>query len=205
MVNSGPAQNEPQYFAINNIQDAFDILSRGFEVYSQATNGTSTPKAHNGHGLSSHRSASSSTGNIHPTSTSAAATSPAAHATPDVAPQVAGQKRRSYQPDLDITESPESITIDVSLPGVDKSAINIEYDSKSNHVLLSGDFKQIERAEDVRVIRHERPVGKFERVVVLGQQVILPDQISAQYTDGVLIVTVPKNKEAEIKKKISVQ
>ncbi|CCG80893.1 Heat shock protein [Taphrina deformans PYCC 5710] len=178
MVNSSKAQiPETQFFAINNIQDAFDLINRGFEVYSQATTGpkevdhTSKAKSHDG-----------------------AATAP-----------VIVQKRKTHQPDLDVLESAESVTVEVSLPGVEKSGINIEYDTKQNHLILSGDYKTTARPDEVKVIRHERPNGRFERVVVLGQQVILPDQITAQYTDGVLTVTVPKNKEAETKKKIFIQ
>ena len=113
-------------------------------------------------------------------------------------------QRRSHQPDLDILETPHAILIEASLSDVDKSAISIEYDAKTNRVILSGEFKVRELAADTKVIRQERPHQKFERVIGLNNQVVQADQISATYADGLLVITVPKNPEAGSRRRISV-
>lgn len=188
MVNAHTSTSavEPQIFSINNIQDALDLFNRGFQVYSNVANGqqpSATPQPQD----------------PTPTPVSTSTTAPVA---------VSGQKRaRSYQPDVDIFESTDAVLVEVSLPGVDKSGIEIEYDSKANRILLSGTSKRThgaDQASEIKVIRTERPVGKFERVIGLGQQVVHSDQISAEYRDGILYLTVPKNKEADTKRRISV-
>lgn len=187
MVNATSSHNsmpEPQFFTINNLQDAFDLLSRGFEVYSQASGAGSRPV----------RVESNSDTPVSPTATSKG-----------TSPPTTGHKRSSYQPDVDIFETSDAVLVELSLPGVSKTDINIEHDSKMNRVLVFGDSKRSHlESEGIKPIRAERSVGHFERVVALGEQVILADQIGAEYKDGVLYITIPKNKEAETKRKIAV-
>lgn len=181
-----PTVNETQIYTVNGLQDAFDLLSRGFEIYSQNAN-SSNPAS----GSKANRADSTSSAPRSPNTT---------HATPI---PVFNKKRSPYQPDLDIFDTPDALLVELSLPGVAKADINIEYDSKSNQILLSGDSKRSHIDEEaIRVIRSERSTGHFERTVALADQVVLADQITAEFKDGILLLTVPKNKEAETKKKI---
>jgi len=175
MVNATSSTTEPQVFTVNNLQDVFELIGRGFEVYNQAA-AIKEPVAEES----------------------------TASKSPEPTP-LSSHKKRSYQPDLDILETPDAIVVEVSLPGVDKTAINIEYDVKLNQVSLTGDYKRATLEDNVKLIRRERPHTRFERVVGLNSQVVQADLISATYVDGVLTVTIPKNKEAEARKTIRVQ
>lgn len=187
MVNPTPskiAEEEPQFFTVANIQDAFDLLSRGFEVYSQASGGR--PKSTVVEPL------------VIPLSSNGTANS-------ITTPKNGNLKRSGYQPDLDIFETADAILVEISLPGVSKSEINIEHESKGNQILVSGEVKRSHLdTPDVKAIKIGRPVGHFKRVVNLDDRSILSEQIEAALKDGVLYLTIPKNKAAETKRKIAV-
>ena len=151
-------------FAFDNIQDAFNLVSQGFEAYQDAATKYNSCRG------------------------------------PSERP---AKKQKSYQPDVDILETPTDVVVEIALPGVAKEAINVEYDSESNRIILTGESKRTE-AENTKSIRHERPVGKFERVVGLNKQIIHPDRISAAHENGILTLTIPKNTEAETKLKINI-
>lgn len=180
-----PTYIQPQVFGIDNLSDAFRLVSQGFEAYQNAAAATPT-----GAGRST-PSPSAQTQASHPQA------------------QAQGQserpvkKQKSYQPDVDILETQQSVIVEVSLPGVQKQDINIEYDAESNRIVLTGTSERVQRQE-TRSIRHERPSGPFERIVGLNKQAILPDQISATHDNGILTLTIPKNVEAETKRKITI-
>ncbi|ORY79386.1 HSP20-like chaperone, partial [Protomyces lactucae-debilis] len=108
-------------------------------------------------------------------------------------------------PDLDIYESTTHILVDVVLPGVSKEAVNVEYDQKTNRILISGEVAAPKHSgEEVKLVRQERPIGKFERVVGLNTQQIVPEKIQASFDAGVLSLQVPKDTKSEEKRKISI-
>ncbi len=111
------------------------------------------------------------------------------------------KKQQSFQPAVDLYDGATSLILEVALPGVDKSAIGIDYDAKTNQLSISGETKLVDQK---LVLLRERPYGRFERRINLRDQVINPENISAEYTDGILRVTLPK-KELEARKKIQVQ
>lgn len=159
-----PAYTTP-VFAINNLQDAFELINGGLTAYQNAT---------------------------------APATQDAE--TPSQRPS---KKQKSHQPDVDIYETASSVIVQTSLPGVDKADINVEYDAESNRIILTGEYKAFQ-VDEHKTIRRERPVGRFERIVGLNKQSILADKISATHENGVLTLTIPKNSEAETKRKINI-
>ena len=81
---------------------------------------------------------------------------------------------------LDLYRKGESFIARIDLPGVDPSTIDVD-------------------AEDVQWLAHERPSGTFARQLTLGYGLAL-DRISAQYTDGVLTLTIPVAEEAKPRK-----
>lgn len=50
--------------------------------------------------------------------------------------------KRTWQPDIDLYESAESVIVEVALPGVDKSNISLEFDQKANRLLITGEAKR---------------------------------------------------------------
>ncbi|MCB1060275.1 MAG: Hsp20/alpha crystallin family protein [Calditrichaeota bacterium] len=101
---------------------------------------------------------------------------------------------RSWAPDVDIAENPDSYEIHAELPGMREEDINI---TLNNNVLtISGEKKREIKEEKDNFVRVERSYGKFERSFSLPNN-ITGDRVSANYSDGVLKVTLPKAEEAK--------
>ena len=98
---------------------------------------------------------------------------------------------RPWVPPVDIEETEDEWILEAELPGVDKKDINVEV--RDSEVVISGDIKERERKGILR--RRTRPVGRYEfRVTLPGP--ISADDLSANLSDGVLTVRVPKPEPA---------
>ncbi|MBK6766705.1 MAG: Hsp20/alpha crystallin family protein [bacterium] len=105
-----------------------------------------------------------------------------------------GGPLRSWAPDVDIAENPESYEIHAELPGMREEDINL---TLNNNVLtVSGEKKREIKEEKDNFVRVERSYGKFERSFSLPNN-ITADRVSANYADGVLKITLPKAEEAK--------
>jgi HSP20 family protein len=100
-----------------------------------------------------------------------------------------------WAPLADITEADDAYVIEAELPGVTKDNINVEVNDRE--VVISGEIpRQDEEGEKGRRRRRARRTGKFElRSVLPGD--INPDNITANLSDGVLTVRVPKAEAAK--------
>lgn len=117
----------------------------------------------------------------------------------------------SFQPAIDVFDTPSAYLIHASLPGAKKSDINITYSAANHSVTISG---LIVRPAEVNeemldtLALDERQIGIFERLLRLngnGQQsgtAVDVEGISAKLEDGVLRVEVPKIEDewTEVKK-----
>jgi len=99
-------------------------------------------------------------------------------------------------PALDIHESGENITVSLEVPGLKKEDFEISLDD--GQLTVSGERK-VEVREGETTLRSERAQGRFSRTVRLNTPV-KADAVSATYTDGVLVVTLPKSEEAKPRK-----
>ncbi len=100
----------------------------------------------------------------------------------------------NWSPRADIRESESAFTVELDLPGMSKDDININY--HDGVLAISGDREFKNTEEDSNLYRYERLYGKFSRSFAIGKA-IDADKISATYTDGVLVVTVPKTEESK--------
>ena len=94
-----------------------------------------------------------------------------------------------WNPAVDIYEEDANIVIKAELPGVDKKGISV--DVKDRRLTIKGERSTENEVKEERYFRRERVYGRFERSFNLGAD-IDPDSVKAEYTDGVLKVTVPK-------------
>jgi HSP20 family protein len=99
-------------------------------------------------------------------------------------------------PAVDLYENKDTFTVKAELPGLKKDDIDISL--RDGFLVLSGEFKELHDASSGRVSRTERRVGRFQRAIRLGSKVN-GDAIKAAYTDGILIVELPKAEEAKPK------
>ena len=102
-----------------------------------------------------------------------------------------------HVPSIDVAETDSTIEAKVDLPGVKPDEIDI---SLNNNVLtISGERKE-ETEEKGKTFHHvERRIGRFSRSVTLPATVE-EDEVAAEYSDGVLTITLPKTSEANSRK-----
>lgn len=95
----------------------------------------------------------------------------------------------AWSPAVDIREGEQEWRFEVELPGVDPASVEVTAD----HGVLSirGEKHVVRTEEKARWHSVERIAGRFERSFQLPGNVN-EDGIAAQFTHGVLTVTVPK-------------
>jgi HSP20 family protein len=110
--------------------------------------------------------------------------------------------RREVTLKLDVTKTDGSYTVKAEMPGVKKDDINVAIDG--NQVTISGEVKkEKDEKKGEEVIRSERYYGMVSRSFMLPHEVD-EAKVDAQYTDGVLSLTLPL-KEKSTARKIAVK
>lgn len=99
----------------------------------------------------------------------------------------------SLIPPVDVHDNGDNYDVNVSLPGVPKDKVTIDYDTSTKELIVQGD---IPASEEKTKVYGERAVGKFRRVLKLPQDVD-GHKISARSENGVLKLKVPKVEHGE--------
>jgi HSP20 family protein len=97
-------------------------------------------------------------------------------------------ERADWAPAADIYETDTGYLIALDLPGIDRSALEINVDD--NRLIVNG----TRLIEEPKEHRGERPRGRFLRTFSIPGYVN-QGQIGAEYKDGVLQIRLPKRKE----------
>jgi len=108
-------------------------------------------------------------------------------------------ERADWTPDADILDTEENYLVAMDLPGIDRTALEINVDE--SHLIVKGTRLLAEPPQQVC----ERPRGRFLRTFTIPGSVDTA-AISAEFKDGVLQITLPKRKEQKaqrVKIKIS--
>ena len=104
-------------------------------------------------------------------------------------------------PRVDVAEDENVITVTAELPGVKENEIEVSL--VSDELTIKGEKRsEHEEKKDVQgrvVHRTERSYGAFQRTITIPYTVNA-DQVSAQFEDGVLTITLPKPADAVAKK-----
>ena len=99
---------------------------------------------------------------------------------------------------LEISETDKAYTVKADVPGVKKEDIQVSIDG--NQVSIATEVKQEkEEKEGKKLIRSERYYGRQLRSFTLAHDVD-EGKSEAEYTDGVLKLTLPKKAGTETKK-----
>jgi HSP20 family protein len=107
---------------------------------------------------------------------------------------------RSWVPPLDVVERADAYLIAVEVPGVDPSTIDVSFEQNVLTVRGSKPMGfEIAKDSELRVYSAERAVGNFERSVRLPEFVD-GEKIAADFTHGVLFLTIPKMQAAQPRK-----
>lgn len=107
----------------------------------------------------------------------------------------------SFAPRIDLEEKDDRYVVTANIPGAEQSDITVHIQDRL--LTISGRIDEaIEEKEGDHVIRKERRSGEFKRTVTLPGPV-KADEMTAEYENGVLRVTVPKGEEKSRSKTIT--
>jgi len=106
-------------------------------------------------------------------------------------------RRGATYPLMNVWSSADGIVIDAELPGVDPKEVDISV--MGDELTLSGKVNTGEVPEGESYHRRERPTGEFVRKLQLPFRAA-SDAVKANYTNGVLRLTVPRSEEEKPKK-----
>ncbi|CAZ98372.1 Hsp20/alpha crystallin family protein [Zobellia galactanivorans] len=99
-------------------------------------------------------------------------------------------------PMVNIKETPDAFSVDMAVPGLNKSNFHIDLD---NQVLsISAEITEENEAKDEKYTRREFGYSSFKRSFTLPETVD-DSQIKANYQEGILSVYLPKKEEAKKK------
>jgi HSP20 family protein len=100
-------------------------------------------------------------------------------------------------PRVDIAEDEKTVTLSAELPGVNEK--DIEVSLAGDQLTIKGEKRsehdEKKESEGRTLRRKERTYGIFQRTLTVPYQ-FDPDQVSAQFRDGVLTITLPKPSDA---------
>ncbi len=98
-----------------------------------------------------------------------------------------------WNPPVDIWENDNTFTIEMDLPGVKAEQVRIWAQDRT--VTIEGQRERREKTKETSARLHERCEGRFSRVFEFGFN-IDEETIENHWQDGVLILIVPKSKNA---------
>lgn len=103
---------------------------------------------------------------------------------------------QNLMPAVDVYEDKEHVYVEASLPGIDEEDVDL---SVENDILsISGKSEKKSEVDDKNYYRKEVRMGSFHRQVALPHPVA-SDKATAEYSKGMLKVTLPKREEAKPK------
>jgi HSP20 family protein len=102
----------------------------------------------------------------------------------------------TLRPSVDVAETDQAYTVTAELPGLEQK--DVELNLRDNALTLSGEKRQESHEENGGRSYTERSFGRFERVIPLPEEVDA-DRVEANFKNGVLKVTLPKNPKARDK------
>ncbi len=108
----------------------------------------------------------------------------------------AGTAGLGFLPKTDLYDAGATFVVRVDLPGVQEGDLNITVEGRT--LTIRGQ-READGPRDESYLYCERPVGRFARTIELPESVDA-DYVKATLKQGVLEITLPKNKTAAVKK-----
>ncbi|OUL17644.1 heat-shock protein [Nostoc sp. T09] len=111
-------------------------------------------------------------------------------------PSTAFEKGFVRVPAAELQETGEAIHLKLELPGIEAKDLDVQVTEKA--VYVSGERKSEHKTEEKGVTKSEFHYGKFQRVIPLPAP-IQNTNVTADYKDGILNLTLPKTEQAKNK------
>ncbi|MFY7805449.1 MAG: Hsp20/alpha crystallin family protein [Limnoraphis robusta] len=102
----------------------------------------------------------------------------------------------AFVPLAEIEETTDAVHLKLEVPGMEAKDIDIQVTAEA--VAISGERKSEIKTEEKGMTRTEFRYGKFRRVIPLPVR-IQNTNVSADYKDGILTLTLPKAEEEKNK------
>ena len=106
-----------------------------------------------------------------------------------------------WVPLADLSETDDAYVVKAELPGVNKDLVNVQFQDRE--LVISGEIPESEsgngKGDGTRRHRSTRRTGQFKLRTYLPSDVNA-DTVTAQLSDGILTVTVPKSEAAKPRK-----
>ena len=99
-------------------------------------------------------------------------------------------------PAVNISETPEKYLVELAAPGMEKSDFKVEVENGT--LTITAEKKNETKEETSKFTRKEFSYSTFSRTFTMPDHVAT-EQISAEYINGVLKLTLPKKVEAKTK------
>jgi len=113
----------------------------------------------------------------------------------------AGGTAHSFVPRVDVVEDEKAFEIHLAVPGMGKDDFKVELNE--NELTISGERKFSKEKKESSYRSVETQYGKFSRTFVLPENVD-GQKIQAQYENGILLLTLPKDEKKVLRQSIKV-
>jgi HSP20 family protein len=100
-------------------------------------------------------------------------------------------------PKVDVVENADNVVVKAEMPGF--NAENVDCRVEGNVLMLRGEYQQENEKQEGQYHMRERRQGSFARSIPLPTEVNA-DQAHAEFENGILTLTLPKNEAAKPKR-----
>lgn len=104
---------------------------------------------------------------------------------------------RGWAPAVDVAEDEQEVTVRAEIPGMDPKDLDVTI--TGNHLVLAGEKKESTEKQGKGFYHSESRFGAFRRSIPLPEAVD-PDNIEAEYAQGVLEIRLKKLPSASVKR-----
>lgn len=112
------------------------------------------------------------------------------------------ERKECTAPAVNILNNKDDYSIEIAAPGLKKEDFKI--DLTENNLTISSEGEEKKEVKNNAYSRREFHYSKFSRSFTLPENEIKREEISANYTDGILSVVIPKNKDEKRNQKIDI-
>lgn len=110
------------------------------------------------------------------------------------------RKPSTWRPAIEVKQNEKNYSVKVQLPGVNKEDIHV--DLNNDYLTVTAEIKEEkeEKREGEKIHTSEFRYGKYVRTVSFDNPIKI-DECSADFKNGVLMITLPKQKIEKLKTK----
>ncbi len=113
-----------------------------------------------------------------------------------IEPNTVGERAFTKVPAAELHETADAIHLKLEVPGIEAKDLDVQV--TENAVAISGERKSEKKTEDNGRTVTEFHYGKFQRVIPLSAR-IENTNVTAEYKDGILNLTLPKTQQEKNK------